>query len=151
LNAAKFVVFVFEAATRPVSLAPSALLVSTAGAGVGNAALESRRDRRAVADAVGVRTGESDGRRYFVADIVDVDVDDGGGGDIVFGVATVVELVFVVCLWDTLERERGERGIDLVGGTWDLPRAVNLLALFGKVLDPLGEGEEGRSTLLRRE
>lgn len=32
-----------------------------------------------------------------------------------------------------------------------MPRAVNLLALFGKVLDPLGEGEEGRSTLLRRE
>ena len=98
LKAAKFVVFVFEAAARPASLAPSALLVSTAGAGVGNAALESRRDRRAVAVAVGVRTGESDGRRYFVADIVDVDVDDDGGGDIMLGVATVVELVFVVCL-----------------------------------------------------
>ena len=64
------------------------------GTGVGNAALESRRDRRAVAVAVGVR--ESDGCRYFVADIVDVDVDDGGGGDIECGVATVVELVYVV-------------------------------------------------------
>lgn len=50
-----------------------------------------------------------------------------------------------------LERERGERGIDLFGETWDLPRGVNLLALFGKVLGPLGEGEEGRSRLLRRE
>lgn len=92
LNAAKFVVF--ECAAW---LAPSAtLLVSAVGAGVGNAALESRRDRRAVAVAVGVR--KSDGCRYFVADIVDVDVDDDGGGDIVFGVATVVELVYVVCL-----------------------------------------------------
>src|SRR6266566_7354271 len=90
LNAAKFVVFEFA-----VSLAPSALLVSAVGAGVGNAALESRRDRRAVAVAVGVR--KSDDCRYFVADIADVDVDDGGGGDIVFGVATVVELVWVVC------------------------------------------------------
>jgi hypothetical protein len=145
LNAAKFVVFECAA-----SLAPSAtLLVSAVGAGVGNAALESRRDRRAVAVAVGVR--KSDGCRYFVADIVDVDDDDDGGGDIVFGVATVVELVYVVCLWDTLERERGERGIDLVGETWGLPRAVNLLALFGEILGPLGEGEEGRSTLLRIE
>lgn len=92
LNAAKFVVFECAA-----SLAPSAtLLVSAVGAGVGNAALESRRDRRAVAVAVGVR--KSDGCRYFVADIVDVDDDDDGGGDIVFGVATVVELVYVVCL-----------------------------------------------------
>jgi hypothetical protein len=141
LNAAKLVVF--EAA---VSLAPSALLVSTVvGAGVGNAALESRRDRRAVAVAVGVR--RSDGCRYFVADIVDVDVDDARGGDMC-GVATVVELVYVVCVWDTQERERGERWIDLVG---DLPRAVNVLALFGEILGPLGEGEEGRSTLLRRE
>ena len=90
MNAAKFVVF--ESAASLV--APSALLVSAVGAGVGNAALESRRDRRAVAFAVGVR--ESDGCRYFVADIVDVDIDDGGGGDIVFGVATVVELVHVV-------------------------------------------------------
>jgi len=116
LNAAKFVAF------------GSALLVSAVGAGVGNAALESRRDRRAVAVAVGVRT--SDGCRYFVADIVDVDVDDGGGGDIVCGVATVVELV---------------------GETWGLPRAVNLLALFGEIPGPLGEGEEGWSMLLRRE
>lgn len=92
LNAAKFVVLEFAA-----SLAPSALLASAVGAGVGNAALESRRDRRAVAVAVvGVR--KSDGCRYFVADIADVDVDDGGGGEIVFGVATVVELVYVVCL-----------------------------------------------------
>lgn len=91
MNAAKLVVF--EAA---VSLAPSALLVSTVvGAGVGNAALESRRDRRAVAVAVGVR--RSDGCRYFVADIVDVDVDDARGGDMC-GVATVVELVYVVCV-----------------------------------------------------
>jgi hypothetical protein len=89
LNAAKFVVF--EAAA---SVAPSALLVSGVGAGVGNAALESRRDRRAVAVAVGVR--ESDGCRNFVADIVDVDIDDGGGGDIVCGVEMVVELVHVV-------------------------------------------------------
>jgi hypothetical protein len=91
LNAAKFVMF--ESATSP---APSALLVSAVGAGVGNAALESRRDRRAVAVAVGAR--KSDGCRYFVADIVDVEVEDGGGGDIVFDVATVVELVCVVCL-----------------------------------------------------
>ena len=91
LNAAKLVVF--ESAA---SLAPSALPVSAVGAGVGNAALESRRDRRAVAVAVGVR--KSDGCRYFVADIADVDVDDDGGGEIVFGVATVVELVYVVCL-----------------------------------------------------
>jgi hypothetical protein len=146
LNAAKFVVFEFAA-----SLAPSALLCSAVGAGVGNAALESRRDRRAVAVAVTVGVRKRDGCRYFVADIVDVDVDVDGGGDIVFGVATVVELVFVVCLWDTLERERGERGIDLVGETWGLPRAVNLLAWFGEILGPLGEGEEGRSTLLRRE
>ncbi len=93
MNAAKFVEFEFEAAA---SLAPSALLVSAVDAGVGNAALESKRDRRAVAVAVGVR--KSDDCRYFVADIVDVDIDDGGGGDIVFGVATVVELVYVVCL-----------------------------------------------------
>jgi hypothetical protein len=93
LNAAKFVVFEFAA-----SLAPSALLCSAVGAGVGNAALESRRDRRAVAVAVTVGVRKRDGCRYFVADIVDVDVDVDGGGDIVFGVATVVELVFVVCL-----------------------------------------------------
>ena len=91
LNAAKFVVFEFAA-----SLAPPVLPVSAVGAGVGNAALESRRDRRAVAVTVGVR--KSDDCRYFVADIVDVDIEDGGGGDIVFGVATVVELVYVVCL-----------------------------------------------------
>jgi hypothetical protein len=91
LNAAKLVVFEFAA-----SLAPSALPVSAVGAGVGNAALESRRDRRAVAVTVGVR--KSDDCRYFVADIADVDVDDGGDGDIMFGVATVVELVYVVCL-----------------------------------------------------
>jgi len=91
LNAAKFVVF--ESAT---SLAPSVPLVSAVGAGVGNAALESRRDRRAVAVAVGEL--KSDGCRYFVADIVDADVDDGRGGDIVFRVATVVELVCVICL-----------------------------------------------------
>ena len=91
LNAAKFVAF--ESAASP---APSALLVSAAGAGVGNAALESRRDRRAVAVAVGVR--KSDDCRYFVADIVDIDVDDDGGGDIVFSVAAAVELVDVVCL-----------------------------------------------------
>ena len=122
------------------------------GARVGNAALESRRDRRAVAVAVGVRG--SDGCRYFIADIIDVDIDDGGDCGIVFGVATpVVELVHVVCLRDTLEREKEERGIDLieVEETWDLPRAVNLLALFGEVLGPLGEGDKGRSTLLRRE
>jgi hypothetical protein len=86
LNAAKLVVFEFA-----TSLAPSALPVSAVGAGVGNAALESRRDRRAVAVTVGVR--KSDDCRYFVADIADVDVDDGGDGDIMFGVATVVELV----------------------------------------------------------
>lgn len=57
LNAAKFVVFESFAA----SLAPSVLLFSAIGAGVGNAALESRRDRRAVAVAVGVR--KSDGCR----------------------------------------------------------------------------------------
>jgi len=123
LNAAKLVVF--ESAA---SLAPSALPVSAVGAGIGNAALESRRDRRAVAVAVGVR--KSDGCRYFVADIADVDIEDGGGGDTVLGVATVVELV----------RE-----------TWGPPRAVNLLVLFGEILGLLGEGEEGRSTLLRRE
>ena len=52
-----------------------------------------------------------------------------------------------------LERERGERGIDLVGETWGLPRAVNLLAWFGEILGSgtLGEVEEGKSTLLRRE
>ena len=92
LNAAKFVV-VFEVAA---SLAPSAPLVSAVGAGVGNAALESRRDRRAVAVAEGVR--KRDVCRYFVADIVDVDVDDGGGSDTVFGVATGVGLVYVVCV-----------------------------------------------------
>lgn len=93
LNAAKFVAF--ESAASP---APSALLVSVVGAGIGNAALESRRDRRAVAVAVAVGIRKSDDCRYFVADIVDVDVDDDGGGDIVFGVATIVELVYVVCL-----------------------------------------------------
>ena len=91
MNATKLVVFEFGA-----SLPPSALPVSADGAGVGNAALERRRDRRAVAVAVGER--KSDDCRYFVADTADVDVDDGGGGDIVFGVATVVELVYVVCL-----------------------------------------------------
>jgi hypothetical protein len=47
--------------------------------------------------------------------------------------------------------ESGEREIDLVRELWGLPRAVNLFALFGEILDPLREGEEGRSTLLRRE
>jgi len=41
--------------------------------------------------------------------------------------------------------------MDLVGETWGLPRAVNLLASFEEILGLLGEGEEGRSTLLRRE
>jgi hypothetical protein len=98
LNAAKFVVF-----KSVVSLAPAALLVSGVGAGVGNAALESRRDRRAVAVAVDVR--KSNGGWYFVADTADVDVDDCGGGDttsglcvVVFGEATAVELVDVVCI-----------------------------------------------------
>jgi len=50
-----------------------------------------------------------------------------------------------------LGRVRGVREIDLAGETWGLPRAVNLLALFREILAPLGEGEEGRSTLLRRE
>ena len=102
LNAAKFVAFEF-----PASLAPSALLVSAVSAGVGNAALESRRDRRAVAVAVGVR--KSDDCRYFVADIVDVDDDECGGGDIVFGAATVVELVYIVCLRYAGKGKRGER------------------------------------------
>src|SRR5258707_12408306 len=61
LNAAKFVVFESIA-----SLAPAALLVSGVGAGVGNAALESRRDRRAVAVAVDLR--KSNGGRNFLAD-----------------------------------------------------------------------------------
>ncbi len=89
LNAAKFVVFKSAAS-------PAALLVSAVGAGVGSAALESRRDRRAVAVTVGVR--KSDGGPYSVADTVDIDVDDGGGGDIMFGVATIVDLVYIVCL-----------------------------------------------------
>jgi hypothetical protein len=123
LNATKFVVFVFAA-----SLAPApALLVSGVGAGVGSAALESRRDRRAV--VVGVRESEDD--RYFLADAVDV----GGGRGITKG-------LFVS---ETLER--GARGIDLVGETLDLP--VNVLALFGDTLGPLSE--DGSSTLLRRE
>jgi len=74
---------------------------------------------------VGVR--KSDGGLYFVVDIVDIDVDDGGGGDIVFGVATV---------------------IDLVGEILDTPREVNLL---GETLGPPSEGDEGKSMLLRRE
>jgi hypothetical protein len=95
LNAAKFVVFALAALLASAS-APAALLVSGVGAGVGSAALERRRDRRAVAAAAGIR--ESDGR-YFVVDAVDV---RGGGGItaglFVLGEATVAELVAVGCL-----------------------------------------------------
>lgn len=108
---------------------PAALLVSTGvGAGVGSAALERRRDRRAVV-VEGAR--ERDGARYFFADAVDV-----GRGD---GVTTGL------IVSETLERDA--RGISLVGETLDLP--VNLLALFGDI--PGSLGEEGSSTLLRRE
>jgi hypothetical protein len=155
LNAAKFVVSVLAASPAP---APAALplLVSGVGAGggVGSAALESRRERRAVAVVVDVR--ESDGDPYFFAVTVDGDVGEGGDGDggttaglFVLSEETVVGPVDVVRLWDKLER--GTRGLDVVGGTLDLPVPVNLLLalLFGGILDPLSE--DGSSTLLRRE
>jgi hypothetical protein len=121
LNAAKFVVCVLAA-----SLAPAALHVSGVGAGVGNAALESRRDRRAVAVAVGVR--ESDDGRYFFA--------GPGDGGITAG-------LFV----PETPLERAARGLDLVGEILDLP--LNVLAVFGDTLGSLGD--DGSSTLLRRE
>jgi hypothetical protein len=149
LNAAKLVLV--------ASALPALAVVSRDGDG-GGAVLESRRDRRV---AVGVRaSGGGRGLVDIEMDVVRVGVGvDGGDIDIAAGLVflfasvpgwagvlvVVVELAVDVCIRNSLES--GERGVDLVGETLDLP--MDLFELFGDMLGTLGE--EGRSMLLRRE
>jgi hypothetical protein len=143
LNAAKLVL--------AASALPALAVVSRDGDG-GGAVLERRRDRRV---AVGVRaSGGGRGLVDIEIDVVRVGVGV-DGGDIAAGLVclfasvpgwagvlvVVVELVVDACIRNSLES--GERGVDLVGETLDLP--MDLFELLGTL------GEEGRSMLLRRE